>query len=243
MIYLYRIYQCLIMAPILIVATILTALVTIIGSLCGAGKSLGYYPEIVWSRLFCILAFVRVRVSGRENINPSTSYVFVCNHQGAYDIFSIYGYLGHNFRWMMKASLRKIPFVGLACECSKQIYVDKSSPSALRHTMERAESQLRGGMSLVVFPEGARTPDGRMHRFRRGAFMLADEFHLPVVPVTIDGSFSVMPRSAKLPLPGTIHITIHRPINPPRGGKPYDLPALMDRCASEIASSLPPSAR
>ncbi len=85
---------------------------------------------------------------------------------------------------MMKASLRKIPFVGLACECARQIYVDKSSPSALRRTMERAENQLRGGMSLVVFPEGARTPDGRMHRFRRGAFLLADEFKLPVVPTT-----------------------------------------------------------
>lgn len=167
--------------------------------------------------------------------------MFVCNHQGAYDIFAIYGYLGHNFRWMMKASLRKIPFVGLACECARQIYVDKSSPSALRRTMERAENQLRGGMSLVVFPEGARTPDGRMHRFRRGAFLLADEFKLPVVPVTIDGSFSVMPRAARLPLPGTIRITIHKPITPPKGG--YDMERLMERSASEIASALPPLAR
>ncbi len=229
------------MAPILLVATILTALLTIAGSLLGGGRWWGYYPEIWWSRLFCLLAFVKVKVSGRENIDPSTSYVFVCNHQGAYDIFSVYGHLGHNFRWMMKASLRKIPFVGLACECSHQIYVDKSSPSALKKTMERAEKTLKGGMSLVVFPEGARTLDGRMHRFRRGAFVLADEFHLPVVPVTIDGSYSVMPRTAMLPLPGTIKLTIHKPINPPRGG--YDLNKLMDRAASEIASALPPSAR
>lgn len=230
------------MAPILLVATIITALLTIVGSLLGGGKWWGYYPEIVWSRLFCILAFVRVKVTGRQNINRSTSYVFVCNHQGAYDIFSIYGYLGHNFRWMMKASLRKIPFVGLACECSHQIYVDKSSPSALRHTMERAEKQLRDGMSLVVFPEGARTLDGRIHRFRRGAFLLADEFRLPVVPVTIDGSYSVMKRGARLPLPGTIQITIHEPINPPRSGH-YDMEKLMERSMSVIASSLPASSR
>lgn len=241
MIYLYRIYQCVIMVPLIVVATIITALVTIIASLLGGGRWWGYYPEILWSRLFCWLAFVRVKVSGRENIDPSTSYVFVCNHQGAYDIFAIYGYLGHNFRWMMKASLRKIPFVGLACECSRQIYVDKSSPSALRRTMERAEKTLSGGMSLVVFPEGARTPDGRMHSFRRGAFLLANEFKLPVVPVTIDGSYSVMPRTARLPLPGTIRISIHKPVNPPRGG--YDMPKLMERCASEIASALPPAAR
>lgn len=243
MIYIYRIYQCLIMVPLIVVSTIITALVTIIGSLLGGGKTWGYYPEIVWSRIFCWLAFVKVKVSGRENIDRATSYVFVCNHQSAYDIFAIYGYLGHNFRWMMKASLRKIPFVGFACECSKQIYVDKSSPAALRRTMKRAEMQLRDGMSLVVFPEGARTPDGRMHRFRRGAFVLADEFHLPVVPVTIDGAYSVMPRTARLPLPGTIRITIHKPIMPPRGSQPYDMNKLMERSASDIAASLPPSAR
>lgn len=243
MIYLYRIYQCLIMVPIIVVSTIITALVTIIGSLLGGGKTWGYYPEIVWSRIFCWLAFVKVKVSGRENIDPATSYVFVCNHQSSYDIFAIYGYLGHNFRWMMKASLRKIPFVGFACECSRQIYVDKSNPAALRRTMKRAEMQLRDGMSLVVFPEGARTHDGRMHRFRRGAFVLADEFHLPVVPVTIDGAYSVMPRTARLPLPGTIRITIHKPIMPPRGNQPYDMNKLMERSASDIAASLPPSAR
>lgn len=240
MIVLYRIYQLLIMCPLIVVSTIITAVVTVIGSALGFGKWWGYYPEIIWARLFCWLAFVRVTVSGRANICPTTSYVFVANHQGAYDIFSIYGYLGHNFRWMMKQSLRKIPFVGWACAWSGQIFVDNSSASATRRTMENAETQLSGGMSLVVFPEGARTHNGRMRPFKRGAFRLAVEFGLPVVPVTIDGAFSVLPRTRKiqLPDPGRIHITIHEPIHP--GADGHDLSELMEKSREAIASSLPP---
>lgn len=234
---LYRIYQCLVMLPVLLVATVITALIAIIGSICGLGRWCGYWPEVVWARMWCILAFVRVEVHGRENISPSTSYMFVANHQSAYDIFSIYGYLGHTFRWMMKQELRKIPLVGLACQKSGQIFVDRSSPAAIRHTMERAEKQLRGGMSLVVFPEGARTWTGKMRQFKRGAFLLATEFSLPVVPLTIDGAFRVMPRTARLPRWGVIRLTIHKPILPPHEG--YDLPALMEESREVIASALP----
>lgn len=229
------------MAPLIIVATIIVALSVIIGSFLGGGNWWGYYPQVIWARIFCWLAFVKVTVRGRENIDPKTSYVFVANHQGAYDIFSIYGYLGHKFRWMMKASLRKIPFVGQACQASRQIYVDKSSPTALRHTMERAEEVLRGGNSLVVFPEGARTWDGKMRKFKRGAYLLAMEFNLPVVPLTIDGSFAVMPRFKWLPNPGHIILTIHKPVFPPEGG--YDLPTLMEETFKTINSSLPPKDR
>ena len=114
MLALYRIYQLFVMAPLMIVATVLAALLTIVGCLLGGGRWWGYYPAHLWGKVFCLLTLVRVTVKGRENIDPRTSYVFVANHQGAYDIFSIYGYLGHTFRWMMKASLRKIPLVGLA---------------------------------------------------------------------------------------------------------------------------------
>ena len=172
----YRIYQFLIMMPLLLVATFIAATLTIIGSVAGFGRTMGYWPGRIWARVFCLLSWVKVEVRGRENIDPATSYVFVANHQGAYDIFAIYGYLGHNFRWMMKKSLEKIPLVGYSCRAAGHIYVDNSSPSAVRATMEDAEKQLAGGMSVVVFPEGARTRDGRMHAFRRGAYSLAVEF-------------------------------------------------------------------
>ncbi|MDE6169920.1 MAG: 1-acyl-sn-glycerol-3-phosphate acyltransferase [Duncaniella sp.] len=233
---LYRIYQILIMCPVIVVATIITAVITVAGSALGFGLWCGYYPEIYWARLFCWLNFVTVSVKGTENIDSKTSYVFVANHQGAFDIFSLFGWLGHNFRWMMKQSLRKIPFVGWACKASGQIFVDNSSIAATRHTMQDAEKQLSGGMSLAVFPEGARTWDGKMRRFKKGAFRLAVEFSLPVVPVTIDGAFHVMPRFKKLPRPGHIVLTIHKPINPAADG--HDIERLMDESYKAISSAL-----
>lgn len=241
MLLLYRIYQICIMLPLLLVATTLTALLTIIGSAFGGGRWWGYYPAVAWSRLFCILTLVKVTVDHCENIDKHTSYVFVANHQGAYDIFSIYGYLGHNFRWMMKQSLRTIPLVGFACDKAGHIYVDRSTPTKLRDTMQRAKNLLRHGMSLVVFPEGARTLDGRMQRFKRGAYTLATEFRLPVVPLTINGSYDIMPRQSKLPHWGHIVITIHKPIYPDTDG--HDLTKLMTQSANAIASALPEDQR
>ena len=237
MMILYRIYQFLIMIPILLVATIIAALVTIIGCIIGPGAFWGYYPARLWARLFCLLTFVKVTVKDRENINKGTSYVFVANHQGAYDIFAIYGFLNHNFRWMMKKSLEKIPLVGYSCRRAGHIYVDNRTHSGIRQTMDDAERQLSRGMSVVVFPEGSRTLDGRVHAFKRGAYTLAVEFGLPVVPVTIDGAFKVMPRRAKLPRPGHIILTIHKPITASASG--HDLSQLMTESRQAILSSLP----
>ncbi len=211
----YLVYFFIVAAPLMLVTTILAALLVIIGSLVGAGSAMGYYPPKVWAKVMCWLTIVRVTVKGRENINHATSYMFVANHQGAYDIFAIYGWLGHNFKWMMKKSLRKIPMVGYACEKSGHIMVDKSSPAAVRRTVEAAKNTLRGGMSIVVFPEGARTMTGKVGPFKKGAYQLALEFGLPMVPITIDGAFDVFPRMAKLPRPGHIKVTIHKPVEAP----------------------------
>lgn len=234
---LYYIYLFLIAIPLLLTITILAASITIIGSALGGGRIFGYWPGAIWGRLFCIISLVRVKVSGRDNISKGQSYVFVANHQGAYDIFSIYGYLGHNFRWMMKKALERIPLVGYSCKVSGHIFVDNSSPSAVKATMETAERRLAGGMSVVVFPEGSRTLDGRMHAFRRGAFTLAVEFGLPVVPITIDGAYRVMRRGSILPRPGRIILTIHKPIEAPESGR-HELADLMDKSYKAIASAL-----
>lgn len=215
MLIIYYIYFFLIAVPVLLSLTVLTCIIILIGTAVGNGSWWGYYPAMVWAKVFCILSLVRVTVNGRENIDRNTSYVFVANHQGAYDIFSVYGYLGHNFKWMMKKSLRKLLLVGYTCEKCGHIFVDRSSPSAIRHTIETAEKRLRDGMSLVVFPEGARTFTGKMGPFKKGAYQLALEFRLPLVPVTIDGSFDVMPRTRYVPRPGHIILTIHKPIAPP----------------------------
>lgn len=210
----YRIYQLLVMLPLMLVATVVASVVTASGCMIFGGSWWGYYPPMVWSRIMCALTLVRVKVSGRENIDRRRSYVFVANHQGAYDIFTIYGYLGHNFRWMMKKSLERIPLVGWACRRAGQVFVDNRSAYAIAQTMHAAERQLARGMSLAVFPEGARTFTGEVGRFKRGAYTLATGFGMEVVPLTIDGAFHVLPRTKRVPLFGTIRLTIHKPIDP-----------------------------
>lgn len=212
--FIYCIYQLFVAAPIIILSTIITAIVTAVGSTLGSAHFWGYYPGRIWSKIICRILLLPIKVEGRGNIDPKKSYVIVANHQGAMDIFLIYGYLGRNFKWMMKKSLRKIPFLGVACEYAHHIYVDRSGASKIRKTYDNAREILKEGMSLVVFPEGSRTFTGHMGKFRRGAFMLASELKLPVCPLTINGSFDVKPRMKDIywvfwhPL----SLTIHKPI-------------------------------
>ena len=212
--FLYRLYQLFIVLPLFIVLSIITATVTVVGCRLGNGHFWGYYPGKIWARITCYLLFLPVHVEGRENLDPKQSYVFVANHQGAFDIFLIYGFLNRNFQWMMKKSLRKVPFLGVACEYAHHIYVDRSGASKIRKTYDNAREILREGMSLVVFPEGARTFTGHMGKFRRGAFMLASELQLPVCPLTINGSFNVKPRTKDFfwVFWHPMSLTIHKPI-------------------------------
>lgn len=212
MVIIYRIYFLLIAAPILLVATFITALLTAGGSLLFGGRWWGYWPPHVWSKLWCVLSLVRVKVVGRENIDRTTSYVFISNHQGAYDIFVIYGYLNHNFKWLMKESLQKIPFVGYACKCAGHVMVNRTDRSGIARTMEDARNRLKNGMSIVVFPEGSRSADGYMADFKKGAFLLASQFGLPLVPVTIDGSYDVLSKKSRWPHYGKVVLTIHKPM-------------------------------
>ena len=234
---LFRIYQWLIAAPIFIVATFITAVITSLGTLICGTHWWGYYPAHIWAKFSCWLMFVRVRVVGRENIDKKTSYIFVANHQGAFDIWSIYGYLNHNFKWLMKKSLENIFMVGKACKRSGHIFVDDSNIASIKQTISEAEDTLKEGMSLVIFPEGSRSWDGKMIPFKRGAFLLASEFNLPVVPITIDGSFKAMPRFTYNVTPCRITLTIHKPIYP--GERGFNTKKLMAQCREEIESSLP----
>ena len=231
---LYIIYQICIGLPIFLVLTLLTALTTMLGCWLGNGHFWGYYPGKIWSQLTCWVFLLTVKVEGHENIDHNTSYVFVANHQGAFDIFLIYGFLGRNFKWMMKQSLRNIPLVGKACQSAGFIFVDRSSPRQIYRTIKYAERILQGGTSLVVFPEGRRTFTGQMNPFKKGAFFLADQLQLPVVPMTISGSFDILPRTGKLLHWHPLKLTIHKPIYPVGKGD-ENLNMLMEKSREMIA--------
>ena len=208
---LYKIYQLLIGLPVLILITIITALEVGIGTTIGNGHFWGYYPGRWWAKIILRSLLIPVKVDGREHLEKDQSYVFVANHQGAFDIFLIYGYLGRNFKWMMKHQLGKIPFIGYACRKSHQIFVDKRGPKKIQKTYENAREILQEGY-----------------------------LQLPVVPLTINGSFDILPRMKGLvnfinwhPL----QLTIHQPIYPVGKG-PENVEATMRQAYDSVMSSL-----
>ena len=238
--YLYRIYQLFIAAPLVALLTLLATLVTTLGCILGNGHFWGYYPGKCWSWLTIRILLLPVKVEGREHLDKKQSYVFVSNHQGAFDIFLIYGFLGRNFKWMMKYQLRKMPFIGMACQAAHHIFVDKRGTAKIKQTYLEARQTLKDGMSLVVFPEGARTFTGHMGDFKRGAYMLASDLQLPVVPLTINGSFQVMPRMRDMKWVQwhPLTLTIHEPI-PPKEQSSENITATLQESYQVIMNALP----
>jgi 1-acyl-sn-glycerol-3-phosphate acyltransferase len=240
--YLYYLYQLVVALPVTILMTIWTAVTVGLGCTFGDGHYWGYYPGRWWARVITHVFLLPVKVEGREHLEPNQSYVFVANHQGAFDIFLIYGFLGRKFKWMMKYQINKIPFVGYACRKSHQIMVDRRGVGKVRHTYEAARKILEtGNWSVVVFPEGARSFTGHMGDFKKGAFALADELQLPVVPLTINGSFNVMPRMRDWHFANwhPLSLTIHQPIYPIGQGL-QNVQATMRQSYDSVMSALVP---
>ena len=200
--------------PVFARLTRLTALTVIVGCLLGWERFFSYYPGAFWSRMACVLTLCPVTIKGRENIKKGQSYVFVANHQIAYDIFVIYGFLGTPIKWMMKKGLAKIPFVGYACRMAGFTFVDNSSARSAQKSVTEAEQKLKHGRSLIIFPEGARTPDGHLGRFKRGAYQIAVDLQLPIIPITLNGPYKVMPIGSWDIRPHRMEMIIHPPVIP-----------------------------
>ena len=211
--FVYLVYICFVFLPIFFVLTILTALTTTLGCLLGGDKFFSYYPGMIWSKVACYLALCPVKIKGREHINRKKSYVFIANHQGAFDIFLIYGFLGVPIKWVMKASLGKIPFVGKACRAAGFIFVDNSSRKAAAKTIKDAEHALRNGASIAIFPEGSRTHDGKVGRFKKAAYQMAVDQSLSVTPITLNGPFKVLPSGSFNMRRHRMEMIIHEPIS------------------------------
>jgi 1-acyl-sn-glycerol-3-phosphate acyltransferase len=233
----FVVYQLLVAYPILLIITPLVALATIVLSPVFPDKSISYYPARWWGRVICFLFFVKVKFSGLEAVDPKRSFIVAANHQSMFDIFILYGWLPQSFKWIMKSEMRRIPLVGKACESAGHIFINRTNPVAARSSIQKAERQLVNGISVVLFPEGTRTYTGQMGPFKKGAFRIASDLKLPVLPVTIDGAFEVMPRSSFIVKPGTIHVTFHSPITVV-DFLPDNVSVLIEYTRSVIASAL-----
>ncbi len=201
-------YLIFIWLPLGITATILCAIVTMIGCSVGNDRIWGYYPGMVWSRFLCLISFTKVVVKGKENIQKGQSYIFCSNHTSVFDVFLIYGFIGVPFKWIMKKEIEKIPFVGWACKAAGFLFINRKKGRQAFNTLQQAKHIFTNGVSLVIFPEGTRTRDGQIGKFKRGAFEIAREMDLPIIPMRIDGGFNIMPYNRLYPIPGTLTLTI-----------------------------------
>lgn len=231
-------YQWLIFIPILVVTTVVTAILVMLGCTIGDNKFWGYIPPKYWSKIVCRVALCKIKVKPNDKLDTNQSYVFVANHQGAFDIFLTYGYLNQNIKWVQKYELRKIPFVGKASEIAGHVFVDSSNSRALSQTIDKAECELKEGVSMAIFPEGQRTYTGKMGRFKKGAYVIATQMQLPIVPITLNGPYDILKIHSRLMHPGkNLEIVVHDPI-PTRGMTEEDIPLLMEKSRKVIESAL-----
>lgn len=238
---LYLLYFFVLGGPLFLLATILCCLVVIAASYLGLPASFISQATGLWSKACLAVSLVRVEVKGRENLpSADAPCVVVANHQSAYDIFVLNGHIGIPFKWVMKQELRSLPLVGKACEAAQFIFVDEKSPASIAHTITDAKAVLATGNSIFIFPEGSRTHSGKMMRFKKGAFVIASELDAPILPVSIDGAFSVLRRGSHLPHYGKVTLTIHPAFQMSElAPAPAHIPASARHAQQVIASALP----
>jgi 1-acyl-sn-glycerol-3-phosphate acyltransferase len=195
-------------------STAFWATVSILGSLFSGTGRLQHFCMRRWSKDNLWLSRARVQVEGLENIDRSQPQIFAANHSGLHDILSLSAHLPIQFRWVAKKSLFNVPFMGWHMRRSGYIPIDRDNPREAARSIIEAARIIRGGVNAIAFPEGTRSRTGDIGQFRSGAFALALRAGVPLVPITLEGSYRViMPKTLQVN-PGTIiRIKIDKPID------------------------------
>ena len=204
----WRTVFCLI--PAISVYTILLGVLSIASVLVDRRGRAAHACARTWSWLILATTGVRVHVSGRDLLERTRAYVFVSNHQSIYDIPILFASLPFQLRIIAKASLGHFPFLGWHLRWTGHLLVDRGRPN--QTTLRRVGDLMHRGHSLMVFPEGTRSADGRTSRFKAGIFLLAIEAGLPIVPVAVLRSRYVMMKGRLMTCPGEVEVVVHPPI-------------------------------
>jgi 1-acyl-sn-glycerol-3-phosphate acyltransferase len=236
--WLYQPYKYLVVAPFLVMWSAYCVFVALLLILFTTSRNASRFAAVPWARGLAWITPMKVEVKGREHIDPRQSYVLVSNHQSQYDIFLLYGWLGVDFKWVMKQELRKVPGIGVACEKLGHIFIDRSNHAAALARLEAAKTEIVDGTSVIFFPEGTRSRDGKLKRFKKGAFRMALDLGLPILPLTVTGTRDVLPAGTSDLLPGSACLIIHEPV-PVAGLTADDCQDLSDRVREIIAAGLP----
>lgn len=201
-------FTVLVLIPVISVFTIGLGAVSLLAALVDRTGRTSHACARLWSRLILIVSRTQVEVRG--TLPPPGAYVFAANHQSIYDIPIVFWSVPRQLRIIAKSSLGRIPFLGWHLRLAGHLLVNREKPGA--GILRRMRRMVAEHASLIVFPEGTRSRDGRVGRFKGGVFLIAIEHGLPIVPVSIHGSRHVMARGRVTVRPGRVVITIHEPV-------------------------------
>ncbi len=172
----------------------------------------GHYYARLWGRMALLADRVKVNIEGIDHLNGTGPYIFMSNHQSYYDVFTLLGRLPYQFKWLVKKELFSIPFFGWTMAAVGYISLDRGGTRGTVEAMNDAARRIRDGMSVVIFPEGSRSPDGSIQPFKKGGFTLAIKSKVPIVPIAISGTRDIMPKDKLTVAPGEIRMRVGQPI-------------------------------
>ncbi|HKQ59915.1 MAG TPA: lysophospholipid acyltransferase family protein, partial [Candidatus Polarisedimenticolaceae bacterium] len=216
-------------------ATLLYGTPAFLGSLLRPGSNITPRLGRRWSRMIVRALGAEIDYVGRERLDPARACLYVANHQSMVDIWALLMVLPESTRFVAKESLFRVPVLGWALRASGFVPVDRTNRTRALRSLELAATRVRSGLSLVLFPEGTRSPDGRLGSFKKGPFHLALDTGVPIVPVAISGSWHVMPPRTLRFRRGRVRVRF-LPAVDPRATSAGDAAALRDHVRNAIAS-------
>ena len=207
-------------------------------------RRIGPLYRIGWwgARLGLWLGGIRLEATGQENIPRGRACVFMANHLSNVDPPLLFVVLPPRIALIGKKQVFSIPVLGTALQLADFVPIDRQNPEAARAAVEEALERLQRGVSFLVFPEGTRSPDGRLQRFKHGVFVMALRAGAPIVPITLEGAEQVMPKKKWEIYPGRVRVTIHPPVETTHR-KMGERSRLAREVQAIIASALPPDKR
>ncbi len=191
----------------------------------------------LWGRLGLLLSGTRLKLHGLEHVPAGQPVIFMSNHQSNFDILALLAGIPVQFRWLAKAELFRIPLFGMTMRHAGYIPVERDDRRKSLESMKEAAGRIAAGSSVVIFPEGTRSDDGKLIEFKKGGFVLALQSGVPVVPMSIRGSFEVLPKHGRTIRRGTIDVTFFPP-QPTAELSIRQIKGLIESVRAPIAASL-----
>ncbi len=201
------------------------------------GRLSHFYAAVPWAKTILWVCGARVRVSGQENVDRHEPRIYLSNHQSYFDIFTLLAHLPADFKFILKQELMKIPLFGFAMRRARYIAIDREEPRKAVKSINEAARKIKEGASMLIFPEGTRSEDGRLQPFKTGGFRLALKAGCDVVPVAITNSRNIVPKGSLRINKGIIDMNIGPPISVTDYTR-KDMDKLMARVREAILSQM-----